>query len=315
MKYVLKKLAATLITLLAVTLFVFLAFNLISGDAALSILGTNATPERIEALRDELGLNDPVLIRYFKWAASFITGDMGTSYSYRMSVSSMILDKLPVTLTLSLMGFVLMTLIAIPLGIYTSKHQGSIVDRVIYVINQIIMAIPPFFSGIIITFIFGRVFRLFTPGGYVSYSTNFGAFLGYMFFPALAVALPKSTMAVKMLRTSILKESKLDYVRTAYSKGNSTSQVLYKHVLKNAILPVVTFMGMTLTDMIAGSIIVEQVFSIPGLGRILLTSISNRDYPVVMAIIVIIASLVLVVNMLVDIIYSLIDPRIKLGGD
>ncbi len=279
------------------------------------MLGTEATPERVAALRSELGLDDPVLVRYIRWAASFIKGDMGTSYSYRMSVSDMIVDKIPVTLTMALMAFVLMLIIAIPIGIYTSKHQGGVADRVIYVINQVIMAIPPFFSGIIITFIFGRVLKLFVPGGYVSYTKSFSGFIHYMFFPALAIALPKATMTIKLLRSSVLKEAKMDYVRTAYSKGNSTNQVLYKHVLKNAILPVVTFVGMTLTDMIAGSIIVEQVFSIPGMGRILLSSISNRDYPVVMAIIVIIAAMVLIVNMIVDILYSLIDPRISFGDD
>ncbi len=315
MKFVLKKIVTMMITLIVVTLFVFVAFNLISGDAALSSLGTNATPERIESLREELGLNDPVIVRYGRWVANFITGDMGTSYSYKMSVSSMISNKIPVTLTMALIAFVLTCVVSIPLGIYTAKHSGGMMDRIINVVNQILMAIPPFFSGILITFIFGRIFRIFTPGGYISYDVSFGGFLGYMFFPALAIALPKITMVVKMLRSSVLKESKLDYVRTAYSKGNSTNQVLYHHVLKNAILPVITFLGMTLTDMIAGSIIVEQVFNVPGLGRILLTSISNRDYPVVMAIIVIIAILVLVINVLVDVLYSVIDPRISLGEE
>ena len=135
--------------------------------------------------------------------------------------------------------------------------------------------------------------------------------MGYLFFPALAIALPKAAMAVKLLRSSVISESRLDYVRTAYSRGNRTNDVLYKHVLKNALIPVVTFLGMALTDMIAGSIIIEQVFSIPGLGRILLISISNRDYPVVMAIIVCICLLVLIVNMIVDLVYGLIDPRIS----
>lgn len=312
MKYILKRIATMFITMILVTFFVYLAFNLISGDPAQSILGTNATPERLAALRAELGLDDPMLIRYFRWAGDFIRGDMGTSYSYRMKVSDMICDKIPVTISLALVACFIMVVVAIPLGVYTSKHQGGAVDRVICVINQIIMAIPAFFSGILITFIFGRVLKLFTPGGYVSYKNDFIGFMAYMFFPSLAVALPKITMAVKLLRSSILEESKADYVRTAYSKGNSTTQVLYGHVLKNAILPTITFFGMALTDMIAGSIIVEQVFSVPGLGRILLTSIANRDYPVVMAIIVIIASVVLLVNMLVDIIYSVIDPRINL---
>lgn len=310
MKYVVRKILTMILTLLAVTFFVFLSFHVISGDPATSMLGTEATPQKVAALREELGLNDPVLVQYGRWAVGLLYGDMGTSYSYRMPVTGMVANKIPVTITLTLMAFVLMVVISIPLGIYTAKHEGGVVDRIIYIINQIIMAIPPFFSGILITLIFGRIFKLFTPGGYVSYEKNFAGFVGYLFFPAVAIALPKAAMAVKLLRSSVIKEAKLDYVRTAYSRGNRTNDVLYKHVLKNALIPVVTFLGMALADMIAGSIIIEQVFSIPGLGRILLTSISNRDYPVVMAVIVCIAVLVLVVNMAVDLIYGLIDPRI-----
>ena len=310
MKYVVRKILTMILTLLAVTFFVFLSFHVISGDPATSMLGTEATPQKVAALREELGLNDPVLVQYGRWAAGLLHGDMGTSYSYRMPVTGMVANKIPVTITLTLMAFVLMVVISIPLGIYTAKHEGGVVDRIIYIINQIIMAIPPFFSGILITLIFGRIFKLFTPGGYVSYEKDFASFIGYLFFPAVAIALPKAAMAVKLLRSSVIKEAKLDYVRTAYSRGNRTNDVLYKHVLKNALIPVVTFLGMALADMIAGSIIIEQVFSIPGLGRILLTSISNRDYPVVMAVIVCIAVLVLVVNMAVDLIYGLIDPRI-----
>lgn len=311
MRYAGKKILTMCVTLFAVTLFVFLAFHMISGDPVTSMLGTQATPERAEALREELGLNDPMLVQYGRWAAGFLKGDMGTSYSYRMPVSEMILDKLPVTITMTLMAFVWMILISIPVGLYAAKHEGGMTDRIITVVNQIIMAVPPFFAGILITFVFGMIFRLFTPGGYVSYQINIGKFVGYLFFPSLAIALPKAAMAVKLLRSSVISEMKLDYVRTAYSRGNSKRSVLYRHVLKNAMIPVITFLGMALSDMIAGSIIIEQVFGIPGLGRILLTSISNRDYPVVMAVIVCIATLVLVVNMVVDVIYGLVDPRIS----
>ena len=311
MRYAGKKMITMFLTLFAVTLFVFLAFHVISGDPATSMLGTQATPERVEALREEMGLNDPVLVQYGRWALNFLKGDMGTSYSYRMPVSEMIAGKIPVTLTMTIMAFLLMVVISVPLGIYTARHAGGVVDRVIYMINQVIMAFPPFFAGILITLIFGRIFKLFTPGGYISYEKSITGFIGYLFFPSLAIALTKAAMAVKLLRSSVISESKLDYVRTAYSRGNRTGDVLYKHVLKNALIPVITFLGMALADMIAGSIIIEQVFSIPGLGRILLTSISNRDYPVVMAVIVCIAVLVLVVNMIVDIIYGLVDPRIS----
>ena len=312
MKYAGKKVLTMFLTLFAVTLFVFLAFHLISGDPALSMLGTEATPERVEALREEMGLNDPVLVQYGRWAAGFLTGDMGTSYSYKMPVSEMVADKVPVTVTLTIMAFLMMVVISIPLGLYTAKHAGGVIDRTIYMMNQVIMSFPPFFAGILITLVFGRILKLFTPGGYVSYQKDFFGFVGYLVFPAFAIALPKAAMAVKLLRSSVIGESKLDYVRTAYSRGNNTKAVLYKHVLKNALIPVITFLGMALADMIAGSIIIEQVFSIPGLGRILLTSISNRDYPVVMAVIVCIATLVLVVNMIVDIIYGIVDPRISI---
>ena len=151
MKYVVRKILTTILTLFAVTFFVFLSFHVISGDPASSMLGTEATPQKVAALREELGLNDPVLVQYGRWAAGLLHGDMGTSYSYRMPVTGMVANKIPVTITLTLMAFVLMVVISIPLGIYTAKHEGGVVDRVIYIINQIIMAIPPFFSGILIT--------------------------------------------------------------------------------------------------------------------------------------------------------------------
>lgn len=312
MKYIAKKAGFFVLTVLAVSFLVFLAFYLIPGDAAVSKLGTEASPERLEALREEMGLNQPMLVQYGRWLAGFVKGDMGTSYSYQLPVTEMIADKLPITLTLTGMAFLMVLLLSIPLGIYAAKHEGSVADRLIYMVSQITMSVPPFFLGILITLLFGLMLRLFTPGGYVSYQTDIMGFIGYLFFPALAIALPKSAMAMKLLRSSVLTQKEADYARTAYSRGNHTNGVLYKHVFKNALIPVLTFLGMTLTDMIAGSIIVEQVFSIPGLGRILLTSISNRDYPVVEAVIVWIAILVLIVNLIVDIVYRLIDPRITL---
>ncbi len=312
MKYFLKKTAGLLATLLAVSFLVFAAFAVIPGDPATAMLGTEATPARVEALREELGLNAPLLVRYLRWIGDFLRGDFGNSYRYNMSVMSMIGDKLPVTLTLTAISFVLIVVISIPLGVACARYAGGMLDHAIVVANQIIMAVPAFFSGILITLVFGLILHLFVPGGYVSWQQDRLAFLGYMIFPSIAIALPKSAMAVKLLRTSILSEMKLDYVRTAYSRGNGTRAVLYRHVLRNALIPVITFLGMALADMVAGSIIVEQVFNIPGLGRILLTSISNRDYPVVQAIIVCIAFLVIAVNFLVDLLYKAVDPRITL---
>lgn len=311
MKRILKKFLVFIITVLLVTLFVFLAFELIPGDAATAKLGINATPESLSRLREEMGLDKPLFVRYFQWLGAFFFGDMGTSTAYGMSVKSMLMAKLPITLMLTLMSFVMVVGISIPLGIFCSKHEDRFFSKAIDVVNQITMSIPPFFIGIIVTLLFGMILRLFTPGGFISYDVNFGKFVGYLIFPALSIALPKAAMSMKLLKTSILAEASKEYVRTAYSRGNSTIDVLNKHVLKNAIIPVVTFLGMTLADIVAGSLIIEQVFSIPGFGRLLISSISNRDYPVVQAIIAIIAIIVVLINFLVDILYRVLDPRIR----
>lgn len=312
MKYTVKKITTTILTLLMVSFLLFLAFELIPGDPAVSKLGIDATPESIAKLRAELGLDRPFFERYFTWIISFFKGDWGNSYSYSSSVSEMILNKLPITFTLTLLSFAMIVVISLPLGLYTAKHHGGVIDSVIYTINQVIMAIPSFFSGILITILFGVLLKFYVPGNFVSYEVDFGAFIQYLIYPAIAIALPKIAMTTKMLRSSLVAEMRHDYTRTAYSRGNNTSQVLYKHVLKNGLIPVLTFLGMTLADIVTGSIIIEQVFNIPGLGRILLSSISNRDYPVVEAIMMLMAFLIVMINLMVDLVYKKIDPRITM---
>ena len=312
MRYLIRKFLTMLVTVLLVSLIVFLAFSVIPGDPATQMLGTGATPEKVETLRVQLGLDTPVLLRYLKWIRDFFFGDMGVSYTYHTSVKSMLSDKLPITLTLTGLSFVFIVILSVPTGILCAKYYDRIPAKILDVLNQIFMAVPPFFSGILITYVFGLLLKLFTPGGFVSYQISPGSFLAYMIVPALAVSIPKAAMNMRLLKTSVLAESRLNYVRTAYSRGNRTDQVLYNHVLKNALLPVITFLGMTLADIVAGSIVIEQVFSIPGFGRLLIASISNRDYPVAEAIIVIIAIVVVVINFVVDMLYPLIDPRVKL---
>lgn len=311
MRYIGKKLGTMVITILIISFLVFFAFDLIPGDAAMASLGTDATPERIEALREQMGLNRPLIQRYADWLWSFIRGDFGTSYKYKVSVSSLIADKLPITFMMAIISFVMIIVISLPVGIYSVKHQGKWIDRSITVINQILMAIPHFFMGIMLTYVFGLLLKIFTPGDFVSYQVNFKAFIKYLIFPCIAIALPKIATSVKLIKSACLAEAKKDYTRTAYSKGNNTNQVLVKHVLKNALMPVITLWGMMLADLLVGSIVIEQVFNIPGIGRILITSISYRDYPVVEAIIILIAIIIVVTNFLVDVIYQLIDPRIS----
>jgi len=311
MKYVVKKISMLLLTLLLVSFLAFLAFQIIPGDPAVKMLGTQATPEKLAVLREQMGLDRPMLFRYAVWLKDFVTGNMGTSYSYHMTVGSMLSGKLPITLTLTFLAFIMIVMISIPFGIYTAKYKDRRISKVLNAVNQITMSIPPFFIGVLFTYFFGLILRWFIPGGYISYETSVIRFIGYLIFPAIAIALPKAAMTTKLLKDIILEETKLDYVRTAYSRGNRTNGVLYHHVLKNAMIPVVTFLGMTLADIVAGSIIIEQVFSIPGLGRLLITSISNRDYPVVQAIIVCIAFIVILINFVVDIVYRILDPRVR----
>ena len=313
MKYILKKTGTLIITLLIVSFLTFLAFDVIPGDAARSKLGTEATAEQVEALQEEMGLNDPVPVQYARWLGGLVTGDLGESYSYSMPVWELLRDKLPITAALTVMSFLLILVLSVPLGIYTAQREGTWADRILMVLDQVAMSVPGFFWGILITLLFGLILKWFTPGAYVPVSESFGGFLGYLIAPSVAIALPRCAMGVKMLRSSVLAQLEKDYVRTAYARGNGRRRVMYCHVLKNALLPVLTFWGMTIADIVANSIIIEQVFTIPGMGSLLITSISNRDYPVALGIIVLIAFFVIVVNFIVDILYGRIDPRIRVG--
>jgi peptide/nickel transport system permease protein/oligopeptide transport system permease protein len=311
MKYIMKRIYTLVITLFMVSFLTFIAFQVIPGDSAVTSLGTNATEEAIDALREELGLNENVLVRFFTWIGNTLQGDFGKSFQYELPVKSLVGDRMPVTLWLSLLSIIIILIVSIPLGILTAKKEGGFIDRLITLITNTSMAIPPFFLGMIITLVFGFVLKWFIPGRYVNPSDNFGQFIRFMIFPALAIGIPKIAMVVKFLRSSVLRQLKQDYVRTARSKGQKENTILYRHVLKNALIPVITFIAMVIADIMAGSIIIEQVFGLPGLGRLLVTSISNRDYPVVQIIILYIAAVVVIVNFIVDILYQYIDPRVR----
>ncbi len=317
MKLFIKKIITLIMTLFLVSVAAFLAFQIIPGDVVTSILGTEATPEREEQLREELGLNDPPVKRYFKWAGGVLRGDFGRSYQYSknmnemMPVAELIGDKLPVTLWLAGLSMVLIILVSIPLGVLWAKSANRFLDAALGVITQITMAVPSFFLGILVTFLFGIVFKWFVPGGYISYRESLSGFLGYLLFPALSIALPKIAMTARFLRNSMLTQMQADYVRTAYSKGCTRKRVMYGHVLRNALMPVVTFLGMIIAEIVAGSIVVEQVFGLPGIGRLLISSINNRDFPVVEILILYITFVVIFVYFLVDILYRVIDPRIS----
>ena len=313
MKYAAKRVLMLLVTMVIVSFLTFLAFDLISGDPATAMLGTEATPEKVAALEEELGLNRPFPVRYGEWLLGFFTGDLGTSYNYKQPVWDLIGPKVLVTLCLSVLSFLLITVVSIPLGLWSARRAGGRLDGVRTSVNQLCMAVPPFFTGILLSWVFGVMLHWFVPGNFPGLG-HFGSALKYLFFAAVAIAIPRIAMTVRMLRSTIMGEMQKDYVRTAISRGNDRGGVLRRHVLKNALVPVVTFLAQTMAEIVAGSIVVEQVFGIPGLGRMLVASISNRDYPVVQAIVVILAFWVVLAGTVADLINPRIDPRRRLGG-
>ncbi len=312
MKYVCRRVLAGLATMLLVSFLTFAAFSLISGDTATAMLGTAATPERLAALRAELGLDRPLLARYGEWLLGFFSGDLGVSTSYKQPVWELLAPKIRLTLWLSLVSFALITAVSIPLGLWSAGRRRFEGGRT--ALNQLGMAVPPFFTGILLSWVFGVGLKWFVPGQFPDARQDFAGAAVYLLFAAMALSIPRVAMTVRMLRSTVREELGKDYVRTAISRGNGRGQVLRRHVLKNALPPVVTFLAQTLAEIVAGSIVVEQVFVIPGLGRMLVTSIGGRDYPVVQAIVVILAFWVVLAGTAADLINQRLDPRLRLGG-
>ena len=309
--YYLRKIISFILTILCVALLSFLMFQVLPGDAAIARLGTEATPEAIEALRAEYGYDRPVGERFKTWLSGAVKGDFGMSMRYEgISVTELIGSRLPVTLTLAGMSIALIALVSLPVGLLCAAKPQGAADRISEAASVTFMAIPSFVTGLLITLIFGIWIKAFTPGGYVSPSVSPAGFIRFMIFPAISVAIPKIAMTVQYMKASVKEQLSCDYVRTAKAKGNNLHGIMWKHVLGNSMMPVITFIGLIVAEVLAGSIMIEQVFNLPGMGRLLVNSIANRDFNVVQAIVLYIAASVLLVNLIVDIIYKIIDPRV-----
>jgi len=314
MAFIGRRLAITVLTLFLVSVLSFSAFRLIPGDAALLVLGTEATEEQLQALRAEWGLDRSFPEQYLSWLGNFLSGNLGDSARFMgVSISLLILERLPVTLALAGISFLFIILIAVPVSLLSVKKEHSLLDRIVTTLTALNISVPGFFLGILFIWIFGLILRLFVPGAFVSPQENLAAFFGYLIFPALAIALPNSALVIKFLRASIFRELQSDYARTAMSKGAGRSRLLRRHVLKNASLPAITLLGMITGEILSGSIVIEQVFGIPGIGMLLLSSITARDYPLIQTLIIYIAFAVILANTLADIILQMIDPRIRLA--
>lgn len=316
MKYILKRIGMAVLTLFIVSIIVFAMFKLIPGDVVTAKLGKDATPERVMALKQQYGLDKPIVEQYFNWASGIITGDLGISYSKDMPVSKLMGNNLVVTISLALISLVIILAFALPIG-FTSGYIASkktkkakAFDGIFDSLNQTFMAVPPFFIGILISVVFGLTLKWFVVGQYVSYEEDFFGFLIYLVPAAISVAIPKIAMLVRFVKGSVCEEMDKDYVRTAKSKGMRDLAIIFRHVFKNVIVTSITALSVIMAEIFAGSVVVEQVFNLPGLGRLLVSSIGTRDYPVVMDIVTYIAVMIIFMNLLVDIVYRLIDPRI-----
>jgi ABC-type dipeptide/oligopeptide/nickel transport system permease component len=315
MHFIARRLAITLVTLLLASVLTFLAFNVVRGDPASLILGVEATDEQLAALREEMGLNRSLPARYLSWLGNFFTGNLGNSVRFRGEpIADLIMDRLPVTACLASLSLAFIVLLSIPAALIAVRKEGGVLDRLISTITTVNISFPGFFLAVLFIWVFGVIFKLFSPGAYVSYAESPAGFFGGLIFPALAIAIPNAAILVKFLRASILQQLRLDYVRTARSKGASPPRILYRHALKNGVIPALTLLGMIVGDVFSGSIVIEQVFTIPGLGRLLIASISSRDYPLIQTLAVYIAFIVILANTLVDIAIQVIDPRIRISN-
>lgn len=310
--FILRKAVELLATLLLVSLLTFLAFSVIPGDTARVMLGANATPEQVAALRSELGLDRPMIVRYLSWLGGAFTGNLGASTQYRTSVAGLIVSRLPVTLGMSILAFLMIILISYPLAVLSSRKPGKIADQICSVLGHVLFAIPPFVLSLLLIYLFGSLFRNFSVGNYVGPNINFGLYVQSLMLPAFAIALPKIAMTFKFLRSSIIEQKASDYVATAKSHGLSDLKILIRHILPNSNVSSITVISIVLSDILGGSLIVEQVFNLPGLGRLLLSAISQRDFPLLSGIVFYLALVTVLLYFAADIFSSLSDPRIRI---
>lgn len=282
------------------------------GNPARIMLGTEASDTEVLQLEKQLGLDKPLLIQYTDWMKGIITADFGVSIKYSKPVSDLILSRLPVTLSLALMSIIIVVVVAIPLGIFMAQRQNKVSDLFFSSVTQLGMAIPPFWFGMLLIMYLGMVFSFFSVSGYVPWSESVQGALGSLLLPAVTIALPQIAIKFRYVRNSIIEQLGQDYVRTVQSRGLSAKLIMFKHILKNAMIPILTIFGLIVTEIVAGTVIVEQVFGLPGVGSLLVSSINYRDFPLVQGIIMYITVAVVFVNFIIDMLYTVMDPRIRL---
>jgi len=310
-RYVLRRVATLVATLVCVSILVFVVIRVLPGDPALIIMGTEGSPEAVARLREALGLNRPLAVQYADWLRRALTGDLGVSIQYDVPVGRLILSRLPLTLPLMLMAAALMVLTALPLGLYAATRHRRMGDYAAMVLSQLGIAVPSFWAGLLLILLFSVRLGWVQSGGFEGWSGGVWPGVRSLLLPAVALGLFQAAVLVRATRSSVLDVLREDYVRTARAKGVSEATVLGKHTLRNALIPIVTVAGIQLGQLMAGSIVLESVFALPGLGRLALGAITARDLPVVQGVALFVASCIVLINFAVDLLYGVLDPRIR----
>ncbi len=307
----LRRFASLFLTLLAVSALIFLVMDVLPGDPAAIMLGTSATPETLEALRRELGLDQPLVLRYLSWLAGVATGDLGTSYTYGVPVAGLIAERLAVTLPLAFIAILLSIAIAVPLGVASAARRNGAVDYAAGLLSQMFIAVPGFWVGLLLVLVFSVSLGWVPSGGFPGWRAGIVPALGALVLPAIALALPQAGVLTRVTRSAVIEVMNEDFVRTARAKGLPRRTALWRHAVPNALVPVVTILGLQFTFLIAGAVLVENVFNLPGLGRLALQALSQRDIIVMQDVVLFFAALVIVMNFLVDLSYLALDPRLR----
>lgn len=309
--YVTKRLGSLCLSLIVASLVIFACIEIVPGDPASFMLGINAQPDTIQALRVELGLDQSLAQRYLGWVGGLLGGDMGTSYTYRTPVSDIVSDRLQVSLPLALYALTLTVVVAFPVGILAAARRGSGTDITVMGMTQLGVAIPNFWFAILMVILFAINLRWFSAGGFPGWDVGIFPAMKALTLPAIALALPQASILARVMRSSLLDTLSEDYMRTARAKGLTRRQVLWRHALRNAMIPVLTIIGLQFSFLLAGAIIIENVFFLPGLGRLVFQAITQRDLIVVESVVMLLVFAVILLNFFVDIAYAWVDPRLR----
>ena len=308
-----RRLTALMVTLLVASLLIFLLLEILPGDPAAVILGVGAQEDTLRALRAELGLDLPAPVRYLNWLGEVLQGDLGRSYTYDTPVQELLLNRVELSLPLALLAILLSTGIAIPLGVFAASRHRKVGDTGIMGFAQLGVAVPNFWFAILLILLFSVKLGWFSAGGFAGWDAGWFPAFKSLVLPAVALALPQAAILARVTRSSVLETVQEDYIRTARAKGLSRSQALWRHAVRNALIPVVTILGLQLSFLLAGTIIIENVFYLPGVGRLLFQAIAQRDLMVVKNLVLVLAATVVLINFLVDLLYAVLDPRLRLG--